>query len=104
LQVIGSAKVPNDELVDLQTPNSSASNREATDRDSADGQCTNCQRAECLCTDCESPQGARFPRTEDRQKAPSHRITRLRPRPDYHSAFSVSRMRGGLSSRSGSVA
>jgi hypothetical protein len=65
LQVIGNAELPNDELVDLQMPYSSASNREATDRDNADGQGTNCQRAECLCTDCESPQGVRVPGTED---------------------------------------
>lgn len=65
LQVIGNAKLPDDELVDLQTPYSSAPNREATDRDSADGQCTNCQRAESLCTDCESSQGVRVPGTEE---------------------------------------
>lgn len=65
MQVIGNSELPNDELVDLQMPYSSASNREATDRDNADGQSTNCQRAECLRTDCESSQGVRVPATED---------------------------------------
>jgi hypothetical protein len=65
LQAIGNPELPNDELVDLQMPYSSTSNREATDRDSADGQCTNRQRAECLRTDCESFQGGRVPVTEN---------------------------------------
>jgi hypothetical protein len=75
LQILGYAELPNDELVDLQTPYSSAPDREATNGDSADGQCTNCQRAECLGTDRESLLGSGFLGAEDAQRVPSHRIT-----------------------------
>jgi hypothetical protein len=65
LQFIGNAKPPDNKVINLDTTNSSATNRKATDCQSANGQRTECdcangqraygRRACCLCANALRP-------------------------------------------------